>query len=124
MNIKISDLIGKAFYGLFHKVKNEEYTHYWLKGGRGSLKSSFIAIMIILKIMWDGTMGIMSNGLVIRRVKDTLRDSVFEQLVWAIEKLGVSHLWHIPTGAVKLTYIPTGQVILFRGLKLAHVKLI
>lgn len=116
MNINLTEIIGPAFYEMYHIVMKEIYTHYWLKGGRGSLKSSFIAVMIILKIMWDGNKGIMSNALVIRRVKDTLRESVFEQLVWAINMLGVSHLWNIPTGNVKLTYIPTGQVILFRGM--------
>lgn len=113
--IKLTDCIAPSFYGAYHKVMKEKYIHYWFKGGRGSTKSAFISIMLILKIMEDGNKGIMSNAVVIRRVKDTLKDSVFANLVWAIDKLGVEHLWHIPQGQLKLTFKPTGQVILFRG---------
>ena len=113
--IKLSKIIAPSFYGVYHKVLNEEFTHYWLKGGRGSTKSSFISVMIVLKIMRDANNGIISHALVIRRIKDTLKGSVFEQMVWAINMLGVAHLWHIPEAQLKLTYIPTGQTILFKG---------
>ena len=56
-----------------------------------------------------------ANGAVIRKVGQYLRDSVFEQLLWAIEKLGVSHLWEAKVTTPELIYIPTGQKILFRG---------
>lgn len=58
----------------------------------------------------------LSNTLVIRKVEATLRDSAFAELVWAIERLGVSHLWKIKTSPLQLTYKPTGQKILFKGL--------
>ncbi|MPM89866.1 hypothetical protein SDC9_136981 [bioreactor metagenome] len=51
----------------------------------------------------------------LRKVKDTLHDSVFEQLVWAIEALGAGAFWDIPKSQLVLTYRPTGQKILFRG---------
>lgn len=56
-----------------------------------------------------------ANAVAIRKVKDTLKDSVFEQLEWAIEKLGVSQYWDSKTSPATITYIPTGQKILFRG---------
>ncbi len=56
-----------------------------------------------------------ANAAVIRKVGQYLRDSVFEQLLWAIEKLGVSHLWEAKVTTPELVYIPTGQKILFRG---------
>jgi PBSX family phage terminase large subunit len=92
-------------------VKQKNHTHYWLKGGRGSTKSTFIAIQIILGIMKDPE----ANAVALRKVKDTLKDSVFEQLVWAIHALGVAQYWHIPQAQLVLTYLPTGQKILFRG---------
>lgn len=56
-----------------------------------------------------------TNAVVIRRVKDTLRESVYEQITWAIYELGVADDWDIPDSKLKITYKPTGQVILFKG---------
>ena len=58
----------------------------------------------------------LSNALVVRKVGNTLRDSAYSDLKWAIEKLGVSHLWQCTTSPLEITYKPTGQKILFRGL--------
>jgi len=109
--IRLSNIISPAFYDLHKSIKDKRYTHYWLKGGRGSTKSSFIAIEIILGIMKDPE----ANATVLRKVKDTLRNSVFEQLVWAISILGVADAWEIPESKLVLTYKPTGQKIIFRG---------
>ena len=66
-------------------------------------------------MMKDAEKGIYSNAVIFRRVKDVLRSSVFEQILWSIEKLGVTSKWKISYSPLKLTYIPTGQEILFRG---------
>ena len=71
--VSLKGIIGPAFFKVHKHVKNNDYTHYWLKGGRGSLKSSFIGTEIPLGIMRDAQKGLMSNAVVIRRVKDTLR---------------------------------------------------
>jgi PBSX family phage terminase large subunit len=86
-----------------------------MKGGRGSTKSSFIAIEIILGMMRDAEAGEYTNAVALRKVGLYLKDSVHEQLLWAIDILGVSHLWDSKTSPQTLTYIPTGQKILFRG---------
>lgn len=111
MKIKLSEIIAPSFYEIHKDIKNDRYTHYWLKGGRGSTKSSFVSIETITGIMKDPK----ANAVVLRKVKETLKDSVFEQLVWAIEKLQVSEYWDIKHNPMELTYIPTGQKILFRG---------
>lgn len=113
--ISLKSIIAPSFHEVHKDIKNELHTHYWLKGGRGSTKSSFISIEIILNIMKDSLKGIMSNAVVFRRVKDVLRGSVFEQMVWAIEMLGVISEWDITYSPLKLTYKSTGQVILFKG---------
>ena len=112
---KLSDIIGPAFYDLHKYVKTNAYTHYWLKGGRGSLKSSFIGTEIPLGIMRDAQKGLMSNAVVIRRVKDTLRGSVYEQIKWAIYMMKVENEWEMPDSKLQMTYKPTGQVIIFKG---------
>jgi phage terminase large subunit len=109
--IKLSNVIAPSFKEVHKDIKDNGHTHYWLSGGRGSTKSSFVALEIIIGIMRDPN----ANAVVLRKVKDTLRDSVYEQLTWAIETLGVSHYWDIPEAKLVLTYIPTGQKILFRG---------
>jgi PBSX family phage terminase large subunit len=111
MKIKLSQVIAPSFKEVHKDIKRGLHTHYWLSGGRGSTKSSFVALEIIYGIMKDPQ----ANAMVLRKVKDTLRDSVYEQLTWAIETLGVSQYWEIPEAKLVLTYIPTGQKILFRG---------
>lgn len=113
--VNLTDCIAPSFYDLFWDVWKEKYTHYWQKGGRGSTKSSFISESIILKMMDDGEKGIMSNALVVRRVKDTLEGSVFEQMVWAIDQLGVIEEWQIKLSPLRLIYKKTGQQVLFKG---------
>lgn len=56
-----------------------------------------------------------TNAAVLRKVGDTVRTSVFAQVEWAIEKLGVAHLWEIKPSVSEMIYTRTGQKILFRG---------
>lgn len=56
-----------------------------------------------------------ANAVILRRVKDTLRESVYDQMLWAIDVLGVSHLWHDSLSPLSITYKPTGQKIVFKG---------
>ena len=65
--------------------------------------------------MRDGAAGLHTNAIVFRRYGVTVRESVYEQLVWAINALGVATLWQTGVSPMQLTYIPTGQKILFRG---------
>lgn len=109
--MRLSTAIAPSFSTVHKSIKSKEFTHYILAGGRGSTKSSFVAIEIILGIMKDPN----SNAVVLRKVKDTLKDSVYEQLAWAIDILGVDRYWHKSISPLSLTYIPTGQKILFRG---------
>ena len=59
--------------------------------------------------------GLMTNAVIIRRVKDTLRGSVFEQIKWAIYMMKAQEDWDIPESKLQMTYKPTGQVIIFKG---------
>ena len=95
------------------------YEEFWnckkryrvLKGGKASKKSSTTALNFIFRLMKYKN----SNLLVVRQVMNTHRDSTFAQLKWAQEKLRVSHLWSNTVSPMEMTYIPTGQKILFRG---------
>ena len=109
--IELDKLISPSFYSVHNAIKSNAYTHYWIKGGRGSTKSSFASIEIILGIMSDPE----ANAMALRKVGVYLKESVYEQLIWAIDMLGVENYWTIRQSPLELIYTPTGQRILFRG---------
>ena len=115
MKINVYDLLAPSFWDVFEDVLNNNYTHFWLKGGRGSTKSSFIGICIPLMMMIDAQNGIYSNAVALRKVGDTLADSVYAQIIWGIEKLGMQDYWEYKVSPLRITYKPTGQVIMFRS---------
>lgn len=119
---RLSDIIAPSFYPVHWDIADGKHTYYDLYGGRGSTKSSFIGVELPLGIMQDP----LANGIVFRKVASTIGTSVFEQVLWGIDALGVNDLWKATTSPYKLTYRPTGQVILFRGLdkakKLKSIK--
>ena len=111
--IRLTELLGTAFYDLAHDVFHHGHTHYDLSGGRGSLKSSCISLLVpCLLVSHPGT-----HACVFRKVGNTIRDSVFSQYAWAIDSR---------TSPPELIYKPTGQKIMFRGaddpMKLKSIK--
>nr|DAX10635.1 MAG TPA: terminase large subunit [Caudoviricetes sp.] len=109
--IRLSEKIGPAFYGVARDVFQHGHTHYDESGGRGSLKSSFVSIIVpLLLIRNPGT-----HALVLRKVANTIRDSVYAQYMWAIGELGMTAFWEAKVSPMELIYKPTGQKIMFRG---------
>lgn len=109
--LRLSALFAPSFYSVHRDIRAGLHTHYYLSGGRGSCKSSFAGLEIIFGIMSEKS----ANAVAIRKVGRYLRDSVYEQLLWAIEKLGVSEQWEGKPSVPELIYKPTGQRVLFRG---------
>ena len=99
------------FNDAFNDIVNHRYTDYCFKGGRGSCKSSFVSICIIILIVLFPDI----NAVILRKYKDTLRTSVFEQMQWAISKLGLDDKFKCTVSPMVITYLPTGQLIHFRG---------
>lgn len=108
----MTEAIAPCFYNIHNDIKLNKHTYYDLSGGRASTKSSFVSIEIVNGIMKDNN----ANAIIYRKVADTLRTSVFEQIVWAIEKLGAEDYWKCTVSPLCCEYIPTGQKIIFRGL--------
>ena len=111
--IRLSEKIGSAFYNVAHDVFHHGHTHYDFSGGRGSLKSSTVSILVVLLIMQEQNKNI--HALVLRKVANTIRDSVFAQYIWAIGELGAAAYWESKVSPMELIYKPTGQKIMFRG---------
>lgn len=108
--IKLSEKFTPHFLEVWRTVKAAQHLKYVLKGGRGSAKSTHIAMWIILLMMMMPI-----TFLVIRRVYNTVEQSVFEQLKEAIDMLEVGHLWRVSKSPLRLTYLPRGNSIIFRG---------
>lgn len=106
--ISLSKTIGKGY----NKFWNSQKRYVVCKGSRGSKKSKTTALWHIVKLMQYP----LANALVIRKVGRTLKDSCYSDLRWAIHKLGVDAYWKATSSPMELTYTPTGQKILFRGL--------
>lgn len=101
-------LLGKGYAEFWNSKKR----YVVVKGSRASKKSVSAAYKMAVRIMEMP----LSNGLVIRKTASTLKDSCWSKLQWAVDQLGVSHLWHFTKSPLEANYLPTGQKILFRGL--------
>jgi len=110
-SIKLSDIIAPSFYELHKAIKKDTYFEIWCKGGRGSTKSSFVSIEIMLGLIRDTN----ANAVIARRYDNELRDSVFTQMEWACNMLSVSDHWRFYTAPMRAVNQQTGQRILFKG---------
>ena len=111
MQTNIAELITPAFDGVFYDVQEHEHTHYWLKGGRGSTKSSFISIVAPLLLLQNPD----CHMIVMRKVARTLKTSVYNQMEWSIARLGLSDRFKMRSSPLEFEYMRTGQKILFFG---------
>ncbi len=111
--ITLDDLIPHNFDDVLMDVLEHRHTHYIFKGGRGSCKSSFVSIAIILLMTRAENRD--KHCIIFRKTANTLRDSVFSQMQFAISALGLDADFKCTVSPMKITYVPTGQVILFRG---------
>lgn len=106
-----ADKIAPAFQDAYRDIIQKLHTEYIFKGGRGSTKSSFISEVFIYLLVNNPMM----HGLALRQVADTLRDSVYARLQWAIGELGLSDRFKSTLSPMEIEYLPTGQKIYFRG---------
>ena len=103
--------ISSNFGAISVAALKHRFTHYEAFGGRGSLKSSWASLTVVRLLMEHPDV----HALVLRKVANTMRDSVYAQYIWAIGTLGVADFWEARKSPLELIYKPTGQRILFRG---------
>lgn len=113
-------VLGKEFVDINRQIKpNIEYV---FEGGRGGLKSSFVAFKIVELIKNNPQM----HACITRQVAGTLKDSVYANMKWAINELGLMEEFECKVSPLEIKYIKTGQTIYFRGLddetKLKSIK--
>ena len=122
--LNVKDVVGPIYYDMMDDVLEHRHVHYVFKGGRGSLKSSFVSEMLPLLIIQNPNV----HAIVFRKVGNTIKNSVWSQVVWGIDAWDLRDYFQIPkTIANPIVYKPTGQQILFMGLddpnKVKSVKL-
>lgn len=110
-HIRMSEMLAPVFYDFAKDVMRHGHTHYDIRGGRGSLKSSTVSLLVPQLLIANPN----THALVLRKVANTLRDSVFNQYMWAISELGMAGLWYAKVSPMEIIYRPTGQKIMFRG---------
>ncbi len=110
-DVRLSDIIAPTYQPVHNAIKNHAVAEVWLKGGRGSAKSSFLAIELVLEMLRHPD----AHAIVYRRVANTLRESVYEQLIRAVSWLKLDGYFEYRLSPLEIRYRPTGQRILFRG---------
>jgi len=111
MEIRLSELVGRGFWGS-HKAVRSGCNELIEAGGRGSGKSSFLSIELLLQLLKHPA----CHAVVLRKVASTLRTSVYAQLLWAIGALGLTEYFRCSLSPLECEYLPTGQKILFFGM--------
>lgn len=122
--VQLSKVLAPAFFNVHNYIKNGIYSDYYLKGGRGSCKSSTPSIEIVNGMMADP----LANAMCIMKVGTSIETGVFNQIQWAIDILQVTQYWKSNKNNHSFTYLPTGQRIYCRGCddpsKFKSVKLV
>lgn len=119
-----AELFAPSFWRLYNDIQNHRGREYWLKGGRGSTKSSFISTYISGSIVEDGVKfahkiipkSDLSHAVAYRKIGSDVRDSVFTQFIWSLEKMRILPWFDINRSSMRIKFAPTGQQILMRGL--------
>lgn len=123
IQIKLSNKMAPSFFSVHQDVKQHGHTHYVLAGGRGSTKSSYVSLEIPLLLMRNPE----CHAVILRKVANTLRNSVYTQMEWALDALRISDKWKMTVSPMEITRKATGQKILFFGVddkaKIKSIKL-
>ncbi len=107
----LSEIAAAQFREVHQDVMAHRHTYYWLKGGRGSTKSSFISEELPQLMLKNP----LCHAVVLRKVGNTIKHSVYPQMQWGIDKLGLSSKFSYKISPPVITYKKTGQQILFLG---------
>lgn len=111
VKIALSKTIAKPFWAVHQDVRSHGHTYYVCGGGRGSTKSSYISQEILLLMMEHRD----CNAVILRKVGNTLRNSVYRQMEWALDTLHLGSGWKKTLNPMEFVRTATGQKILFLG---------
>ena len=118
------DVLAPVYFRLYNDALRNGHREYWLQGGRGSMKSTTISVVMLALIWRDavrflrGEIGRdeLRHGIIYRKVASDLRGSVVNQFQWSIDKLGLGRFFRYNATSMTFTLVATGQMIQFKGL--------
>lgn len=111
MEVRIQDNVNPHFKEVWTTSK----PYNVLKGGRNSFKSSVIALLLVFMVVPFLIAGKKANVVVIRKVGNTIRDSVFLKIQWALNKFGLSGRFKATVSPFKIQDTVTGSCFYFYG---------
>lgn len=122
--IGIKKIFAPCHWRLYNMLLAGKGREYWLRGGRGSAKSSFISNWCVLDMIRDAILykagriqkSDLGHCAIFRKIGSDLRDSVFTQILWSIDQLGVAPWFEINKSNLRITFKPTRQQFQFYGL--------
>lgn len=107
--INIAKFVNPRFGFLF---KNSTlYSDVVLSGGRASTKSSAVSMMLVTFFLTDSS----ANVAIFRKVANTLRLSVYEQIKWAINQIGMESRFIFKMNPMQIIDKVTGTGFYFFG---------
>ena len=109
--VKLSDILSPAFRPAHAALMSGEASQLVLKGGRGSGKSSYASVEVAYQLLKHPEI----HAVVLRKVQNTLRTTVYAQYKWAIDALNLNPYFKCTLAPMEITFMPTGQKILFFG---------
>lgn len=111
MAIRISEQVNPHFY----KLWNTEKPYVIAKGGRGSFKSSVVSLKLVTEMCKLIARGNTGNVICVRENGSYLRDSIFNQVLWAMDLLGVTDEFVIRKSPLLIRHVTTGSTFYFYG---------
>ena len=106
-----ANIIAPNFAPVLFDIEDNLHSEYTFPGGRGSTKSSFVSLNVVDQLEKNEEM----HACVLRQVGNTLKDSVYSQIQWAISALGLDDEYEFTKSPLEITRKKTGQKIYFRG---------
>lgn len=104
-------LVAPPFLAPHRDVAKDAGGEYWCFGGRSSGKSSWVSLEVVAGMEAHPNR---SAYVTMERQKD-MREGVYEQMLWALDVLGVADGWECRVSPLSMTRRETGQVVLFHG---------
>lgn len=109
--IKLSEQINPHFYGMWNTKK----PYIIAKGGRGSFKSSVISLRLVVNVLKQTQENRKANVICVRENATYLRDSVYNQILWAMDLLHVSDEFRAYSSPLRIVHRRTGSTFYFYG---------
>lgn len=115
MSKQVTVNIQKEVNPHFKPVWTTKKPYNILRGGRNSFKSSVIALLLVYMMLKLIRRGEKANVVVIRKVANTIRDSVYLKIQWALGKFGILDQFQCTVSPFKIVHKTTGSTFYFYG---------